>query len=131
MDKIPAIYCDIDGVVTQKLITPDWDDLGQPNENMVRVINSLGRDFTIIFVTGRWNIGQEKVESFIKEVFPDIKCQAFCKPYDYQGSTAEYKLFVVKELEAKGYEFYLGLDDHGAVVGLLHNHGMLMAQVVS
>jgi len=25
----------------------------------------------------------------------------------------------------------MGLDDHGAVVGLMHNHGMFMAQVWS
>ena len=35
------------------------------------------------------------------------------------------------KLEEEGFDFHLGLDDHGAVVGLMHNHGMFMAQVWS
>ena len=37
----------------------------------------------------------------------------------------------IKELEKQGYKFYLGLDDHSAVIGLMHNHGMFVAHVLS
>ncbi|MDR0967902.1 MAG: HAD family acid phosphatase [Rickettsiales bacterium] len=129
--KIPTIFCDIDGVLTQKFAIADYDRFGEPNENMVRILNSLARDFTIIFITGRWAIGQEKVENFIKSVLPDVNAIVFCKPSDYPGTTAEYKLAKVKELEAAGYEFYIGFDDFLPIVGMLHNHGMFVAQVIS
>ena len=38
---------------------------------------------------------------------------------------------VIKELEKKGYKFHFGIDDHSAVVGLMHNHGMFIAQALS
>ncbi|MCL2749225.1 MAG: HAD family acid phosphatase [Alphaproteobacteria bacterium] len=130
MKKIPTIYCDIDGVVLKKFPFPIWDKFGEPNENMIRVIKTLAHDFNIIFITGRWNIYQEKTESLIRNLFPDINCKVFCKPCDYPGSTAEYKVSVVKDLESQGYDFHLGLDDHGTIVRLLHHNGMLVAQVV-
>ena len=127
MVETPAIFCDIDGVVNKKFAIANYDRFGEPNENMIRVLETLGRDFTIVFITGRWAIGQEKVEQHIHSMLPNIKKRVFCKPHDYPGTTAEYKLATVRELEQQGYKFYLGLDDHSAVIGLLHNHGMFVA----
>ena len=131
MTEIPAIFCDIDGVVNKKFAVANFDRFGEPNENMIRVLETLGRDFTIVFITGRWAIGQEKVEQHITNLLPNIKRRVFCKPHDYPGTTAEYKLAMVKDLERQGYKFYFGLDDHSAVIGLLHNHGMFVARVIS
>ena len=100
-------------------------------KKMIPVIEQLGQKFTIVFITGRWAMGQEKVEKLLNKLFPNIKKKVFCKPHDYPGTTAEFKLDMIKKLEEKGYEFNMGLDDHGAVVGLMHNHGMFMAQVWS
>ena len=129
--QIPAIFCDIDGVTTKKFMAPQWDAFGEPNENMVAVLKALAKDFTIVFITGRWAMGQAKVEEHIKSFLPDINAKIFCKPHDYPGTTAEYKLATVKELESQGYKFYMGFDDHNAVIGLLYNHGMFVAQVIS
>ena len=131
MTSKPAIFCDIDGVVSKKWAIPDYDRFGEPNQNMVRVLESLGRDFTIVFITGRWAMGQAKVDAFIDGLLPNIKKIVFCKPHDYPGTTAEYKLAKIKELESDGYKFYMGLDDHSAVIGLMHNHGMFVAKVIS
>ena len=131
MKEIPAIFCDIDGVVAHKWAIADYDRFGEPNENMVRVLETLGRDFTIVFITGRWAMGQQKVENFINGILPNIKKRIFCKPHTYPGTTADYKLETVKNLEAEGFKFYIGFDDFTPVVGLLHNHGMFVAQVVS
>lgn len=131
MTETPAIFCDIDGVVTKKFAIPDYDRFGEPNENMLRVLRSLGRDFTIVFITGRWAMGQAKVEAFIDGLLPDIKKRVFCKPHDFPGTTAEYKLAKIVELESQGYRFYMGLDDYTPVIGLMHNHGMFVAQVIS
>ena len=131
MTSKPAIFCDIDGVVSKKWAIPDYDRFGEPNLNMIRVLESLGRDFTIVFITGRWAMGQAKVDAFIDGLLPNIKKIVFCKPHDYPGTTAEYKLAKIKELESDGYKFYLGLDDHSAVIGLMHNHGMFVAKVIS
>ena len=131
MTSKPAIFCDIDGVVSKKWAIPDDDRFGEPNQNMVRVLESLGRDFTIVFITGRWAMGQAKVDAFIDGLLPNIKKIVFCKPHDYPGTTAEYKLAKIKELESDGYKFYMGLDDHSAVIGLMHNHGMFVAKVIS
>ena len=131
MKEIPAIFCDIDGVVAHKWAIADYDRFGEPNENMVRVLETLGRDFTIVFITGRWAMGQKKVEDFINGILPNIKKRVFCKPHTYPGTTADYKLETVKNLEAQGFKFYIGFDDFTPVVGLLHNHGMFVAQVVS
>lgn len=67
----------------------------------------------------------------LDDLLPNIKKRVFCKPHDYPGTTAEYKLATIIALEKQGYKFHLGLDDHSAVVGLMHNHGMFMAQVLS
>ena len=131
MTEVPAFFCDIDGVVNKKFAIANYDRFGEPNDNMVRVLETLGQDFTIVFITGRWAIGQEKVEQHIHNMLPNIKKRVFCKPHDYPGTTAEYKLAKVKELEKQGYKFYMGLDDHSAVIGLLHNHGMFVARVIS
>ncbi len=131
MTSKPAIFCDIDGVVSKKWAIPDYDRFGEPNPNMIRVLESLGRDFTIVFITGRWAMGQAKVDAFIDGLLPNIKKIVFCKPHDYPGTTAEYKLAKIKELESDGYKFYMGLDDHSAVIGLMHNHGMFVAKVIS
>ena len=131
MKEIPAIFCDIDGVVAQKWAIADYDRFGEPNMNMVRVLETLGRDFTIVFITGRWAMGQQKVEDFINGLLPNIKKRIFCKPHDYSGTSADFKLETVKNLEAEGFKFYIGFDDFTPVVGLLHNHGMFVAQVVS
>ncbi len=131
MQEIPAIFCDIDGVVSKKFAIANYDRFGEPNENMIRVLETLGRDFTIIFITGRWAMGQEKVEAFINGLMPNVRKRVFCKPHDFPGTTAEYKVAVIADLQAQGYKFYLGLDDHSAVVGLMHNHGIFMAQVLS
>ena len=131
MTEIPAIFCDIDGVVNKKFAVANYDRFGEPNENMIRVLETLGRDFTIVFITGRWAIGQEKVEQHIHNLLPNIKKRVCCKPHDYPGTSAEYKLATVTELEAQGYRVYLGLDDHSAVIGLLHEHGMFVARVIS
>jgi hypothetical protein len=98
---------------------------------MIKVLETLGRDFTIVFITGRWAMGQERVENLIQSLLPNTQKLVFCKPHDYPGTTAEFKLAKIKELESDGYSFYLGLDDHSAVVGLMHNHGMFFAQVIS
>ena len=129
--KTPAIFCDIDGVVTHKFVVPNYDHFGEPNERMIPVIEQLGQKFTIVFITGRWAMGQEKVEKLLNGLFPNIKKRIYCKPHDYPGTTAEYKLAKICELEEEGFDFHMGLDDHGAVVGLMHNHGMFMAQVWS
>ena len=76
-------------------------------------------------------MGQKKVEEFINDLMPNIKKRVFCKPHEYPGTTAEYKLAKITELEAEGYKFYLGLDDYTPVVGLMHNHGMFVAHVIS
>lgn len=131
MKKIPAIFCDIDGVVSHKFVVPNYDNFGKANDLMIPVLKSLGRDFTIVFITGRWAMGQQKVENFINGLLPDIKKIVLCKPRDYPGTTAEYKLAMIVDLEKKGYKFHIGLDDHSAVVGLLHNYGIFMAQVLS
>ncbi len=131
MSEIPAIFCDIDGVVSKKFAIANYDRFGEPNENMIRVLETLGRDFTIVFITGRWAMGQAKVEAFINQYLPHIPKRVFCKPHDYPGTTAEFKVATVAALEQAGYKFYLGLDDHSAVIGLLHNHGVFVAQVVS
>lgn len=150
MNKISAIYCDIDGVTTKKFgvtvgqfdpaNTPahvletmgkNFDRFGEPNKNMIKVLETLGRDFTIVFITGRWAMGQEKVEQFLNELLPNTNKKIFCKLHDYPATTAEYKLAKVKELEAEGYDFHLGFDDHSAVIGYLHNHGMFIAQVIT
>ncbi|MBP5485820.1 MAG: hypothetical protein J6Y07_03895 [Alphaproteobacteria bacterium] len=131
MTSKPAIFCDIDGVVSKKWAIPDYDRFGEPNQNMIRILESLGRDFTIVFITGRWAMGQAKVDAFIDGLLPNIKKIVFCKPHDYPGTTAEYKLAKIKELESDGYKFYMGLDDHSAVIGLMHNHGMFVAKVIS
>ncbi len=131
MQEIPAIFCDIDGVVNKKFAIANYDRFGEPNENMIRVLETLGRDFTIVFITGRWAMGQSKVERHIDALLPNIKKRVFCKPHDYPGTTAEYKVAKIAELESQGYKFYLGLDDHSAVIGLMHNHGMFVAQVIS
>jgi len=130
-EEIPAIFCDIDGVTTKKFATPEWNKFGEPNDVMIPVLKSLGRDFTLVFITGRWAIGQEKVEKLLNDLLPDVKKRVFCKPHDYPGTTAEYKLATIIALEKQGFKFHLGLDDHSAVVGLMHNHGVLMAQVLS
>ena len=131
MKEIPAIFCDIDGVVSHKFAVPNYDHFGEPNTKMIPVLESLGRDFTIVFITGRWAMGQDKVEKFLNDLLPNIKKKVFCKPHEYPGTTAEYKLATIIDLEKQGYKFHLGLDDHSAVVGLMHNHGMFMAQVLS
>ena len=131
MSEKPAIYCDIDGVVCKKFATPNYDRFGEPNQNMIKVLETLGRDFTIVFITGRWAMGQERVENLIQSLLPNTQKLVFCKPHDYPGTTAEFKLAKIKELESDGYSFYLGLDDHSAVVGLMHYHGMFFAQVIS
>ena len=131
MKEIPAIFCDIDGVVSHKFAVPNYDHFGEPNLKMIPVLETLGRDFTIVFITGRWAMGQEKVEKFLNDLLPNVKKLVFCKPHDYPGTTAEYKLATIIALEKQGYNFHLGLDDHSAVVGLMHNHGMFMAQVLS
>ncbi len=131
MTEIPAIFCDIDGVVNKKFAVANYDRFGEPNPNMIRVLETLGRDFTIVFITGRWAMGQDKVERHIDSMLPNIKKRVFCKPHDYPGTTAEYKLATIKALEQQGYKFYMGLDDHSAVIGLMHNHGMFVAQVIS
>lgn len=131
MNQIPAIFCDIDGVVTKKFATPEWDAFGEPNADMIHILETLGRDFTIVFITGRWAMGQEKVESFLNKLLPNIKKKIFCKPHDYTGTTAEYKIAKVKELEEQGYKFELALDDHSAVTGFMHNHGIFTARVLS
>ncbi len=131
MTEIPAIFCDIDGVVNKKFAVANYDRFGEPNPNMIRVLETLGRDFTIVFITGRWAMGQDKVEHHIDNLLPNIKKRVFCKPHDYPGTTAEYKVAKIAELESQGYKFYLGLDDHSAVIGLMHNHGMFVAQVIS
>jgi len=131
MQEVPAIFCDIDGVVTKKFAIPDYDRFGEPNPRMIRVLETLGRDFTIVFITGRWAMGQAKVERFLDSILPGIKKRVFCKPHEYPGTTAEYKLAKVTELEAQGFKFYLGLDDYTPVIGLLHNHGLFVAQVVA
>ena len=131
MSEIPAIFCDIDGVVSHKFAVPNYDHFGEPNMKMIPVLESLGRDFTIVFITGRWAMGQDKVEKFLNDLLPNIKKKVFCKPHDYPGTTAEYKLATIIDLETKGYKFHLGLDDHSAVVGLMHNHGMFIAQALS
>ena len=131
MQEIPAIFCDIDGVVTHIFAVPNYDHFGEPNENMIPVLECLGRDFTIVFITGRWAMGQEKVEKLLDGLLPNIKKRVFCKPHDYPGTTAEYKLATIIALEEQGFKFHMGLDDHSAVVGLMHNHGMFMAQVLS
>lgn len=131
MTEIPAIFCDIDGVVSKKFALPNYDRFGEPNPDMIRVLETLGRDFTIVFITGRWAMGQRKVEDHINNLLPNIKKRVFCKQHDYPGTTAEFKLATVKELEQQGYKFYMGLDDHSAVIGFLHNHGMFVAQVIS
>ena len=130
-EEIPAIFCDIDGVVTHKFAIPDYDRFGEPNVGFLPVLECLGRDFTIVFITGRWAIGQEKVEKFLNDLLPNVKKKVFCKPHEYPGTTAEFKLATIKELESQGFKFHFGLDDHSAVVGLMHNHGMFMAQVLS
>ena len=61
----------------------------------------------------------------------DVPKRVFFKPHDYPGTTAEYKVAKITELEGQGYKFYLGLDDHSAVIGLMHNHGMFVAHVLS
>lgn len=129
--EIPAIFCDIDGVVTHKFAVPDYDHFGEPNVCMIPVLETIGRDFTIVFITGRWAMGQEKVQKMLDDLLPNIKKRVFCKPHDYPGTTAEYKLATIIALEKQGYKFHLGLDDHSAVVGLMHNHGVFMAQVLS
>ena len=131
MTSKPAIFCDIDGVVSKKWAIPDYDRFGEPNANMIRILKTLGQDFTIVFITGRWAMGQSKVDAFIDGLLPNIKKIVFCKPHDYPGTTAEYKLAKIMELESDGYKFYMGLDDHSAVVGLMHNHGMFVAKVIS
>ena len=130
-EEIPAIFCDIDGVTTKKFVTPEWDKFGEPNAVMIPVLKALGRDFTLVFITGRWAIGQEKVEKLLEDLLPGVNKRVFCKPHDYPGTTAEYKLETIIALEKQGFKFHLGLDDHSAVVGLLHNHGIFMAQVLS
>ncbi|MBN1281400.1 MAG: hypothetical protein JW985_00300 [Alphaproteobacteria bacterium] len=133
MKEIPAIYCDIDGVLNKKyaISGTNYDRFGEPNENMIQVIETLGHKFTIVFITGRWAMGQENVEKHLNELLPNINKKIFCKSHDYLGTTAEYKIGVIKELEKQGYKFYLGLDDHSAVIGLMHNHGMFVAHVLS
>lgn len=129
--ETPAIFCDIDGVLTKKFAIPDYDRFGEPNMRMVRILETLGRDFTIVFITGRWAMGQQKVEAMINDLLPNIKKRVFCKPHDFPGTTAEYKLAKIIELESEGYNFYMGLDDYTPVIGLMHNHGMFVAQVIS
>ena len=131
MTEIPAIFCDIDGVVNKKFAIANYDRFGEPNPNMIRVLETLGRDFTIVFITGRWPMGQNKVQQHIDALLPNIKKRVFCKPHDYPGTTAEFKLATIVALEQQGYKFYIGLDDHSAVIGLMHNHGMFVAQVIS
>ncbi len=131
MTEIPAIFCDIDGVVNKKFAIANYDRFGEPNENMIRILETLGRDFTIVFITGRWAMGQDKVQRHIDALLPNIKKRVFCKPHDYAGTTAEFKLATIVALEKQGYKFYMGLDDHSAVIGLMHNHGMFVAQVIS
>ncbi len=131
MKEKPAIFCDIDGVVNKKFAIANYDRFGAPNENMIKVLETLGRDFTIVFITGRWAMGQKKVENHINELLPNIKKLIFCKEHDYLGTTAEFKLATIINLEKQGYKFYMGLDDHSAVIGLMHNHGMFVAQVIS
>lgn len=132
MKKIPAVYCDIDGVLnkTYKIEGTNYDKFGEPNLNMVQIIKTLAKDFVIIFITGRWAIGQGKVEEHIKALLPDIDFKVFCKPKDYLGITAEYKVDRIKELEAQGFEFYIGFDDHSVVVDLMHKHGLFITQVI-
>ena len=76
MNTITAVYCDIDGVVTQKFgitigkfdpantpkevletMCKKFDRFGEPNANMVRVLDALGQTYTIVFITGRWAMG--------------------------------------------------------------------------
>ena len=129
--EIPAIFCDIDGVVTHKFAVPNYDHFGEPNTDMIPVLECLGRDFTIVFITGRWAMGQENAEDFINKLLPNIKKKVFCKSHDYPGTTAEFKLATIIDLEKQGYKFHFGIDDHSAVVGLMHNHGMFIAQALS
>ncbi len=131
MTETPAIFCDIDGVVNRKFAIANYDRFGEPNPSMIRILETLGRDFTIVFITGRWAMGQDKVQQHIDDLVPNIKKRVFCKPHDYPGTTAEFKLATIVALEKQGYKFYMGLDDHSAVIGLMHNHGMFVAQVIS
>jgi hypothetical protein len=132
MKKIPAVYCDIDGVLNKiyKIEGTDYDKFGPPNLNMVHVIKTLAKDFVIVFITGRWAIGAAKVEEHIKNLLPDINCKIFCKPKDYPNITAQFKVDKIKELEAQGFEFYIGFDDHNIVVDLMHKHGLFITQVI-
>ena len=81
MKEKPAIFCDIDGVVNKKFAIANYDRFGAPNENMIKVLETLGRDFTIVFITGRWAMGQKKVENHINELLPNIKKLIFCKEH--------------------------------------------------
>ena len=133
MKKIPAVYCDIDGVLNKPYKLEqgsDFDRFGETNENMVQVIKTLAKDFVIVFITGRWAMGHKSVEKHINELLPDINCKIFCKPKNYPGITAEYKVGMVKKLEKQGYEFYIGFDDHSVVVDLMYKHGLFITQVM-
>lgn len=133
MKKIPAVYCDIDGVLNKPYNIEsgsDFNKFGEPNLNMVSVIKTLAKDFVIIFITGRWSMGQQDVEQHIKKLLPDINCKVFCKNKNYPGITAEYKVGMVKKLEKQGYEFYIGFDDHNVVVDLMHKNGIFITQVI-
>ena len=133
MKKIKAVYCDIDGVLNKPYkITKgsEFDKFGETNKNMVEVIKTLAKDFVIVFITGRWAMGGDNVEKHIRDLLPNIDCKIFCKPKDYSGITAEYKVEKIKELEKQGYEFYIGFDDHSVVVDLMHKHGLFITQVI-
>ncbi|MDR0741648.1 MAG: HAD family acid phosphatase [Rickettsiales bacterium] len=133
--KFGVVVNNYDGRDTPKEILEtmgrNFDRFGEPNKNMLRVLETLGRDFTIVFITGRWAMGQEKVEAHLNSLLPNINKKVFCKPHDYPATTAEYKLAKIKELELQGYDFHLGFDDHSAVIGYMHNHGMFVAHVIT
>lgn len=130
--QIPAIFCDIDGVTTQKFYTPKWDSFGTANTDMVAVLRTLATQFRIVFITGRWAVGGDRVTKMVQKLLSNTdNIDVFCKPQDFPGTTAEYKLSIIKELESRGYKFYIGFDDNMAVAGLLHNHGIFMGYIVS
>ena len=82
MKKIPAVYCDIDGVLNQPYKIEkgsDFNGFGKANMNMIHIIKTLAKDFVIVFITGRWAMGPAKVEEHIKKMLHDIDYKIFFK----------------------------------------------------
>ena len=118
---------------------PDWmdweahslaclDDL--PVEGNIELVVRLSQSYNIILCSGRQEIALALTWEW---------CSRWGVPWDLiklrpkgdRSNNAKYKLGVVKELEARGVQFVLGIEDYHKAAKALTDHGIPTVLVAS